>query len=113
MNQKYRSLEEIRAEYPRIEAAYLQGKFPGDDRRPPARGPLQIRRYAADRALLQPVGRQFRVSFAGKYSSVFCANQGSAEENLEDLLNAIRRIYASLLNPDALLYRRKNNLAGL
>jgi hypothetical protein len=110
MNQKYRSLEEIREEYPRIVAAYLQGKFPEtivdrlrevlskfDDT------PLIVR----SSSLLED---NFGYSFAGKYLSVFCANQGSSEENLEDLLNAVRRVFASLLNPDALLYRRKNNL---
>ncbi|MEM9777629.1 MAG: PEP/pyruvate-binding domain-containing protein, partial [Chloroflexota bacterium] len=37
-------------------------------------------------------------------------NQGSPAENLEDLQNAIRRIYASTLNPDAILYRQKHGL---
>jgi hypothetical protein len=52
----------------------------------------------------------FGFSFAGKYASVFCPNQGSEKENLSGLLDAVRRVYASLLNPDALLYRKKNNL---
>ncbi len=110
MNQKYRSLEEIRGEYPRIVAAYLQGKFPETvvDRLRELLSkfdntPLIVR----SSSLLED---NFGFSFAGKYTSVFCANQGSADESLEELLNAIRRVYASLLNPDALLYRRKNNL---
>src|SRR5690606_14087568 len=49
-------------------------------------------------------------AFAGKYQSHFCANQGSDEENLEALLEAIKRIYASALNPDALLYRKRHDL---
>ncbi len=52
----------------------------------------------------------FGFSFAGKYVSIFCPNQGNDKENLHSLLDAIRRVYASLLNPDALLYRKKNNL---
>src|SRR5690606_26370769 len=48
--------------------------------------------------------------FAGKYQSYFCANQGSEEENLKELLDAIRMVYASALNPDALLYRKRHNL---
>jgi hypothetical protein len=52
----------------------------------------------------------FGFSFAGKYDSVFCPNQGSPEENLDFLLNAIRTIYASSLNPDAILYRQNNHL---
>ncbi len=48
----------------------------------------------------------FGTSFAGKYESHFCPNQGNAEQNLQDFTRAIIRIYASMLNPDALLYRR-------
>ena len=49
-------------------------------------------------------------SFAGKYESHFCPNQGTPEENLHNLTQAIQRIYASIFNPDALLYRRAKGL---
>jgi len=52
----------------------------------------------------------FGTSFAGKYESHFCPNQGTQEENLRDLTQAIIRIYASVFNPDALLYRRAKGL---
>ncbi len=52
----------------------------------------------------------FGYAFAGKYNSYFCPNQGSEEENLADLLQAIKRVFASTLNPDALLYRQKQGL---
>jgi len=52
----------------------------------------------------------FGTSFAGKYESHFCPNQGTEEENLHQFTQAIARIYASILNPDALLYRRSNGL---
>jgi phosphoenolpyruvate synthase/pyruvate phosphate dikinase len=52
----------------------------------------------------------FGTSFAGKYESVFCPNQGSPEENLRALTLAIAQVYASALNPDALLYRRSKGL---
>ena len=75
------------------------------------------------RTLLAKVGNQplivrsssllednFGTSFAGKYESLFCPNQGTLEENLHQLTQAIQRIYASILNPDALLYRRSKGL---
>lgn len=110
MNQKYRPLEEIRQEYPSIVEAHLRGEFPenivaqlnhvldamGDD-------PIIVR----SSSLLED---NFGFSFAGKYNSYFCPNQGTHEENLHDLLNAIRRVYASSLNPDAILYRIRNGL---
>ncbi len=52
----------------------------------------------------------FTHSFAGKYRSEFCANQSSPEERLEDFLRAIKLVYASALNPDALSYRRKQGI---
>ncbi|MGC9326561.1 MAG: PEP/pyruvate-binding domain-containing protein [Candidatus Hinthialibacter sp.] len=43
--------------------------------------------------------------FAGKYESVFCANQGSPGERLHCFLEAVRRIYASSMSEKALSYR--------
>jgi hypothetical protein len=52
----------------------------------------------------------FGSAFAGKYDSFFLPNQGTPEENLADLLRAIAKIYASVLNPDALFYRQIHRL---
>jgi phosphoenolpyruvate synthase/pyruvate phosphate dikinase len=52
----------------------------------------------------------FGTSFAGKYESHFCPNQGTIKENLQDLTHAIQKVYASIFNPDALLYRRSREL---
>jgi pyruvate,water dikinase len=44
-------------------------------------------------------------AFSGKYESIFCANQGTPQERLENFLNAIRAVYTSTLNKEALAYR--------
>jgi hypothetical protein len=44
-------------------------------------------------------------AFSGKYESVFCANQGTPEQRLDDFISAVRTVYASTLNRDALSYR--------
>ena len=44
-------------------------------------------------------------SFAGKYESIYCANQGPRERRMQDLLAAIRAIYASSMSEKALRYR--------
>jgi hypothetical protein len=44
-------------------------------------------------------------AFAGKYESVFCANQGTREERLQALLETVRRVYASAMSEKALRYR--------
>lgn len=49
-------------------------------------------------------------AFSGKYESIFCMNQGSREERLEELEDAIRRVYASVMNEQAIEYRRKRRL---
>ena len=49
-------------------------------------------------------------SFAGKYDSVFCANQGPLEERLRAFLDAIRAVYASSMSREALSYRGRHGL---
>jgi len=49
-------------------------------------------------------------SFAGKYKSLFVANQGTKQERLEALTNAIVDVYASVFAPDPLEYRRERGL---
>ncbi len=55
----------------------------------------------------------FGHAFAGKYESVFCANQGPRERRLEDFLAAIRTVYASAMSERALRYRAERGLLSL
>ncbi len=52
----------------------------------------------------------FGNAFAGKYRSEFCVNRGSKAERLDAFLRAIKLVYASTLNPDALSYRRNRDM---
>ncbi|TVQ36331.1 MAG: pyruvate, phosphate dikinase [Spirochaetaceae bacterium] len=52
----------------------------------------------------------FGNAFSGKYDSVFCANQGTPEQRLKNLLDAIRTVYASTMSEEALAYRRRRNV---
>ncbi len=52
----------------------------------------------------------FGNAFAGKYESVFCANQGGHHKRLEDFLCAVRTVYASSMGEAALAYRQKRGL---
>jgi hypothetical protein len=49
-------------------------------------------------------------AFSGKYESVFCVNQGTPAERLEQLKNAVRTVYASSLSRDVLTYRAHRGL---
>lgn len=53
----------------------------------------------------------FGNAFAGKYESVFCVNQGTPQERYEAFEQAIRTVYASTMNEDALNYRMNRGLA--
>jgi hypothetical protein len=110
MNQKYRPLDEIREQYPNIVEQHLRGQFPTrivEQLRDLLESIGQVPLIVRSSSLLED---SFGYSFAGKYDSVFCPNQGSPSENLDFLLDSIRRIYASSLNPDAILYRQNNHL---
>ncbi len=49
-------------------------------------------------------------AFSGKYESVFVSNRGSREDRMAALLDAVRRVYASVLDKEALHYRRRRGL---
>jgi hypothetical protein len=109
-DQKYKPEDEMRQDYPKILEEYDKSEFP----------PGIIQRLEI---LLTTVGNKplivrsssllednFGTAFAGKYESIFCPNQSNIKENLNALTQAIARIYASTLNPNALLYRRGKGL---
>jgi hypothetical protein len=110
-DQKFKSEEEIRADYPLIRAEFSKGQF----------SPEIVKRLeeviseAGNRPLIvrssSLLEDNFGTSFAGKYESIFCPNQGSPEENLFALTSAITRIYSSGLHSDVLLYRHHKGLA--
>ncbi|MEQ8203953.1 MAG: PEP/pyruvate-binding domain-containing protein, partial [Smithellaceae bacterium] len=55
----------------------------------------------------------FGNAFAGKYESYFCANQGTPTLRYNNFEEAVRKIFASTMNVDALTYRRQRGLAKL
>lgn len=110
MNQKYKRPEQMRADYPQAYNAYLNSRLPENIEHDLAgfleevgRSPLIVR----SSSLLED---NFDTSFAGKYDSFFLANQGSQEENLRELERAIIRVYASVIRPEALIYRERMGL---
>ncbi len=52
----------------------------------------------------------FGNAFAGKYESFFLVNQGSPRERYQAFTEAVRKIYASTMNEDALAYRLQRGL---
>ncbi len=110
-DQKYKTEEQMRKDFPLVCTEFSKGQFPPEILlrlrevvREARKTPLIVR----SSSLLED---NFGTSFAGKYESVFCPNQGSLEENLSALTRAIAQVYASGVNPDALLYRHHKGLA--
>ena len=109
-DQKYKPEEQVRAEYPVILKEFAQGKFPV--------GILEslrtiVREFKGRPFIVRSsslLEDNFGTSFAGKYDSFFCPNQGTLEENMDVVTNAIARIYASVVNPNAILYRHHMGL---
>jgi hypothetical protein len=109
-NQKYKTREEIEADYPHVREAFIGGRFPDEI----VEGLREVLARVGNRPLIvrssSLLEDNFGTSFAGKYDSFFCPNQGTPDENLEDLFLAIAKVYASVLNPNALFYRREMGL---
>jgi hypothetical protein len=108
--QKYKEEEEMRADYPAIVHNYETSDFPQDIKDAMmnlldevGNKPLIVR----SSSLLED---NFGTSFAGKYISVFLPNQDNKEENLKALIRGVARVYASTLDPNALMYRRSRGL---
>jgi len=109
-SQKYKPIEDVTREYPLIRGVFRNGEFP-----------LKI--VHSLRRILDKMGNEplivrssslledrIGTAFCGKYASVFLPNQGTLEQRLRALLGAIAEVYASLLAPDPILYRREHNL---
>ncbi len=52
----------------------------------------------------------FGNAFAGKYESIFLVNQGDPESRYREFEDAVRTVYASTMDEDALMYRLKRGL---
>ncbi len=105
MEQKYKEIDHLREEYPHIIQVFKNSYFSpeivkglsialddfGDK-------PLIVR----SSSLLED---RMGTAFSGKYKSLFLANQGSKEQKLEALTDAISEVYASTFGPDPIEYR--------
>jgi pyruvate, water dikinase len=100
-----------REEFAQVEKRFLKGDFPTETIEQLrdmldyyGQAPIIVR----SSSLLED---SFTNSFAGKYRSEFLANQGDYDERLEEILRALKLIYASALNPDVLSYRLRHGLS--
>ncbi|KXK51032.1 MAG: phosphoenolpyruvate synthase [Chlorobi bacterium OLB5] len=110
IEQKYKDIEEIRREYPHIVQIFKNSDFTSEFINGVSVAlddfgdcPLVVR----SSSLLED---QFGAAFSGKYKSLFIANQGTKQEKLSALLDAISEVYASTFGPDPIEYRAERGL---
>lgn len=110
LEQKYKEIDEVRIEYPHVVQLFKNSEFPPDI----VKGlsvalddlgdkPLVVR----SSSLLED---QMGAAFSGKYKSLFLANQGTKQQRLSALLDAIAEVYASTFSPDPIEYRAERGL---
>jgi pyruvate,water dikinase len=110
MDQKFKDISQVRREYPNMIQLFKNSTFPSEVITGLSRAldyfgevPLIIR----SSSLLED---RFGTAFSGKYKSLFLANQGTKAERLEALMDAVAEVWASVLGPDPIEYRRERGL---
>ena len=109
-DQKYKDIAQIQFEYPHVIQVFKNSHLPPEIVKGLALAlddfgecPLIVR---SSSLLEDGLG----AAFAGKYRSVFIANQGTKQERLIALIDAIAEVYASMFGPDPIKYRAERNL---
>jgi len=110
VEQKYKPINQVRFEFPHIVQTFKNARFPADIVNGLSSAlddfgdhPLIVR----SSSLLED---RIGAVFSGKYKSLFVANQGSKQQRLEALLDAIAEVYASTFSPDPIEYRAERGL---
>lgn len=107
---KYLDPEQIRQEQPFLEQVFKNAVFPAEV----VDGLRRVLRDMKDRPIIvrssSLLEDSYGAAFSGKYKSLFLANQGSEEERLKALVDAISEVYASTFGPDPIEYRRERGL---
>ncbi|RLD80363.1 MAG: pyruvate, phosphate dikinase [Bacteroidetes bacterium] len=110
IEQKYKDIGQVKQEYPYVVHVFKNSSFD--------QGTLNDLSHVLDdfgevplvvrsSSLLED---RFGTAFAGKYKSLFIANQGDKEKRLNELVDAIAEIYASIFGPDPIGYRIEHDL---
>jgi pyruvate, water dikinase len=109
-NHKYLGIQQVRREYPHIVQVFRHSSFPAELEQGLALTldglgdvPLVVR----SSSLLED---RIGAAFSGKYKSLFVANQGTWEERLRSLKDAVAEVYASVFGPDPIEYRADRGL---
>jgi len=110
LEQKYKDIKQVQQEYPYVVHVFKNSLQPPHI----VKGLLMALEDFGDKPLIVRSSSllEDRIGsvFAGKYKSLFVANQGNKEERLKQLSEAISEVYASTFSPDPIEYRAAHNL---
>ncbi len=110
MDQKFKEISQVRREYPNMIQLFKNSTFPPEI----SEGLGRALDYFGDTPLIirssSLLEDRFGTAFSGKYKSLFLANQGPVAERLEALEDAVAEVWASILGPDPIEYRRERGL---
>ena len=110
LNWKYREIDQVRLEYPRLVSLFKDSSFPSEL----AQGLSLALDDLGDRPIIVRSSSLLEdragSAFSGKYKSLFLGNRGSKEERLAALMDAIAEVYASIFGPDPTEYRAERGL---
>lgn len=110
LNRKYMQIDQIRLEYPHLVALFKNSPMPSELIKGISMAlddlgdvPLIVR----SSSLLED---RTGSAFSGKYKSLFLGNQGTKQDRLAALMDAIAEVYASIFSPDPTEYRAERGL---
>ncbi len=110
VEQKYKDIESVRAEYGNIIQMFKNSHFPHEI----SKGLSQFLDVLGDKPIIvrssSLLEDSYGAAFSGKYKSLFLANQGNKQERLNALEDAIAEVYASIVGPDPIEYRKERGL---
>lgn len=110
MEQKYKDINQVRLEYPHIVQTFKNCNFPTEI----VQGLSMILDDFKDKPIIVRSSSLLEdragATFSGKYKSLFLANQGTKQERLTALTDAIAEVYASVYGPDPINYRAERGL---
>ena len=110
LEQKYKSIEEVRQEYIHVVQLFKNSNFPSEI----VQGLSMALDDLGDKPIIvrssSVLEDRLGSAFSGKYKSLFLANRGTKSDRLDALLDAISEVYASTLGPDPMEYRAERGL---
>jgi hypothetical protein len=107
---KYEDIGHVRQEYPYVVNVFKNSPLPAEI----INGLSVALDELGDRPLIvrssSLLEDRLGTSFAGKYKSLFLANQGTKPERLAAMVDAITEVFASTFGPDPIEYRAEHGL---